>query len=68
MESDVKSPACTICANSRCGGSENPGAAERFDHDYLLAVVDKDLFWLGKGEVPFSNPAWYMEKIDPDMY
>ncbi len=41
---------------------------ERFDRDYLLAVVDKDLFWLEKAKFPFSNPAWYIEKIDPDMY
>jgi uncharacterized protein (DUF885 family) len=41
---------------------------ERFDRDYLLAVVDKDLFWLEKAKSPFSNPAWYIEKIDPDMY
>jgi uncharacterized protein (DUF885 family) len=41
---------------------------ERFDRDYLLAVVDKDLFWLEKAKYPFSNPAWYIDKIDPDMY
>ncbi|MGC1522497.1 MAG: DUF885 domain-containing protein [Steroidobacteraceae bacterium] len=41
---------------------------ERFDREYLLAVVDKDLFWLEKAKFPFSNPAWYMDKLDPDMY
>src|SRR5882724_1259082 len=41
---------------------------ERFDREYLLAVVDKDLFWLEKAKFPFSNPAWYLDKIDPDMY
>jgi uncharacterized protein (DUF885 family) len=41
---------------------------ERFDREYLLAVVDKDLFWLEKAKFPFSNPAWYIDKIDPDMY
>ena len=41
---------------------------ERFDRDYLLAVVDRDLFWLEKAKFPFSNPAWYIDKIDPDMY
>ena len=41
---------------------------ERFDRDYLLAVVDRDLFWLEKAKFPSSNPAWYIEKIDPDMY
>jgi uncharacterized protein (DUF885 family) len=41
---------------------------ERFDREYLLAVVDKDLFWLEKAKFPFSNPSWYMDKLDPDMY
>src|ERR1700734_3589401 len=41
---------------------------ERFDREYLLAVVDKDLFWIEKAKFPFSNPSWYIDKIDPDMY
>ncbi|HEY6621727.1 MAG TPA: DUF885 domain-containing protein [Steroidobacteraceae bacterium] len=41
---------------------------ERFDREYLLAVVDKDLFWLEKTQFPFSNPSWYLGQIDPDMY
>ena len=41
---------------------------ERFDRAYLLAVVDKDLFWLEKSGFPFNNPAWYQPQIDPDMY
>src|SRR5271155_3991859 len=41
---------------------------ERFDREYLLAVVDKDLFWLEKTQFPFSNPSWYLGQIDPDVY
>ena len=41
---------------------------ERFDREYLLAVVDKDLFWIEKAKFPFSNPGWYIDQIDPDMY
>src|SRR5271168_2861400 len=41
---------------------------ERFDREYLLSVVDKDLFWIEKTKFPFSNPAWYIGQIDPDMY
>jgi Bacterial protein of unknown function (DUF885) len=41
---------------------------ERFDRDYLLAVVDKDLFWIEKTPFPFTNPAWYLGNIDPDVY
>ncbi len=41
---------------------------ERFDREYLLAVVDRDLFWMEKAKFPFSNPSWYIDKVDPDMY
>jgi uncharacterized protein (DUF885 family) len=41
---------------------------EKFDREYLLAVVDRDLFWMEKAKFPFSNPSWYIDKIDPDMY
>jgi hypothetical protein len=41
---------------------------ERFDREYLLSVIGKDLFWLEKARFPFSNPYWYIVNIDPDMY
>ncbi len=41
---------------------------ERFDREYLLAIVEKDLFWIEKTNFPFSNPAWYIGDLDPDMY
>jgi hypothetical protein len=41
---------------------------EQFDREYLLAVVDKDLFWIEKTSFPVSNPAWYLGNIDPDVY
>jgi hypothetical protein len=42
--------------------------AERFERDYLLTVIDGDLFWLDRARFPFSNPAWYIEQLDPDVY
>jgi hypothetical protein len=41
---------------------------ERFDRAYLLAVLDKDLFWIEKTQFPFTNPGWYLDQIDPDVY
>ncbi len=43
-------------------------ARDRFDRAYLLAIVDKDLFWIEKTQFPYSNPGWYLGKIDPEMY
>jgi len=41
---------------------------ERFDREYLLSVIDKDLFWLEKARFPFTNPYWYLANLDPDLY
>jgi uncharacterized protein (DUF885 family) len=30
--------------------------------------VDKDLFWLEKAKFPLSNPNWYRDTLDPDVY
>ena len=43
-------------------------AHDRFDRAYLLAVIDKDLFWIEKTQFPYSNPGWYLGKIDPEIY
>ncbi len=43
-------------------------AGERFERDYLLTVIDADLFWLDRARSPFTNPAWYIERLDPDVY
>jgi hypothetical protein len=42
--------------------------AERFEREYLLTVIDADLFWLGRARFPFTNPAWYIDRLDPDVY
>jgi hypothetical protein len=43
-------------------------AAERFERDYLLTVIDGDLFWLARARFPFDNTAWYIGQLDPDVY
>jgi Bacterial protein of unknown function (DUF885) len=42
--------------------------AQKFERDYLVAVIDNSLFWYDKAEFPFSNPAWYVNQLDPDIY
>ena len=43
-------------------------AAQAFERQYLLAVVDGELFWLDRVRAPFTNPAWYIDQLDPDVY
>jgi uncharacterized protein (DUF885 family) len=40
----------------------------RFQRDYLLAVVDKDLFWLEDARFPWTNPSFYADALDPNVY
>jgi uncharacterized protein (DUF885 family) len=46
--------------------------SERFERDYLVARIDRDLFWLEDAEAPFLNPAWYLDwivdNLDPAPY
>lgn len=40
----------------------------RFEREYLLTVIDTDLYWLDRARFPFTNPAWYIDLLDPDVY
>ena len=46
--------------------------AQRFERDYLLAVVGRHLFWLERAEWPFRNPTfyfdWNLDFLSPDPY
>ncbi len=42
--------------------------SERFEQQYLLAVIDGDLFWLQSAEAPYKNPMFYSESLDPNVY
>jgi len=41
---------------------------QRFERDYLIAQVDKDLFWREVADTPHTNPTFYSDSIDPDVY
>jgi len=41
---------------------------QRFERDYLISEIDKDVFWRETADQPHLNPAWYSDSIDPDMY
>ena len=41
---------------------------QRFEREYLLSVIDTDLFWLDRAKFPFRNPAWYIDLLDPNVY
>src|SRR5580658_1553389 len=41
---------------------------ERFERDYLLNVIDRELFLRDRARFPFTNPAWYLDRMDPDVY
>ncbi len=41
---------------------------QRFERDYLIAQIDKDLFWREIADQPHTNPYFYSDAIDPDVY
>ena len=42
--------------------------AERFEREIVLTVVDDHLFWLERAQSPFTNPGWYLDQLDPEVY
>lgn len=41
----------------------------RFQRDYLISVIDRDLFWLREARFPFMNPTYYFDHgLDPSTY
>jgi len=41
---------------------------QRFERDYLIAQIDKDLFWRETVDQPHTNPYYYADPMDPDVY
>jgi uncharacterized protein (DUF885 family) len=41
---------------------------QRLERDYVLSVIDADLFWLESAEWPLRCPQFYADGIDPDVY
>jgi len=48
------------------------GDQGRFQREYLIAAIDRALFWLDKADWPFVNPAfyfdWMSDSLDPSPY
>ncbi|MGA7296554.1 MAG: DUF885 domain-containing protein [Rhodanobacteraceae bacterium] len=40
----------------------------RFRRDYVVSVIDGQLFWLEDSGFPYSNPAFYTGQLSPSMY
>jgi hypothetical protein len=47
---------------------DSSDASRRLERDYLVAVIDGDLFWQERAEWPFRNPEYYTGGIDPNVY
>ena len=49
---------------------ENP--TQSYEQAYLLARIERDLFWLDAAKWPFRNPAFYfdqtLDSLDPSVY
>ena len=41
---------------------------QNFEREYVLHVIDNNLFWIDKAHFPSTNPAWYANQLDPEVY
>ena len=42
--------------------------AEKFERNYLIAVLQGELFWLQTADFPHTNPSFYSYPLDPNVY
>ena len=43
-------------------------APQRFERQYLLQILEGQLFWLDTVGQPYHDPVWYMDQLDPSVY
>lgn len=48
--------------------AETLDSRQRFERDYLIARIDRDLFWQESVEWPFRSPTYYSFALEPDVY
>jgi hypothetical protein len=41
---------------------------QMFERDYLVAVLQGELFWLDEADWPHRNPDYYVPALDPNVY
>jgi len=41
---------------------------QKFERDYLVAQIDKEVFWRETADQPHTNPYYYSDSLDPDVY
>lgn len=42
--------------------------AQKFERDYLVHVMEGEIFWLEEADFPHNNPAYYVGALDPNVY
>jgi len=42
--------------------------ARAFERDYVIARIDRDLYWLERADWPHRNPEYYASSMDPNVY
>lgn len=53
---------------AKAGAYTELSETERFQRDYIVAWAKGELFWLETADFPHSNPDWYADNFDPNVY
>jgi hypothetical protein len=47
---------------------DSSDSAAQLERDYVISVIDRDLFWGERADWPHRNPEFYTGSIDPNVY
>ncbi len=58
----------TVIAEAKAIDASKLTDKQKFERDYLIHVMEGDLFGLEEADNPHKNPAFYVGQLDPNVY
>ena len=58
----------TLREKARAFDASSLDEKQTFEREYVIAVINGELFWLDTAQWPFKNPRYYAGALDPNVY
>jgi uncharacterized protein (DUF885 family) len=58
----------TAIADAKAIDASKLDEPQKFERDYLVSKMEGELFWMEDADQPHTNPAFYTDDLDPNVY
>jgi uncharacterized protein (DUF885 family) len=55
-------------ADAKAFDASKLSPAQKFERDYMVSVMEGELFWIDEADQPHLNPEHYIGALDPNVY